>query len=82
MTFLPFTLDAGRPPLEAFATLGYVVVGLAMAAFIVAIAATLFLTVGQPDGRFSGFRQRAAGTLFIAGAVGVVGILLAVALLV
>jgi len=82
MTFLPFTLDAGRPPLEAFATLGYVVVGLAMAAFIVAIAATLFLTVGQPDGRFSPIRERAVSTAVIAGVIGVVGILLAVVLLV
>jgi len=77
----PLYIDAERPPLEAFATLGHVAVVVAVAAFAVAIAATLLLTVGQPDGRFSHLRQISAGTLFIAGAIGVVGTLLAVALL-
>ena len=82
MIFPLFTIEAEPPPLEAFAALGHIAVVLAVAAFVVAIAATLLLTVGQPDGRFSGLRQRAAGTFFIAGAIGVVGSLLAVALLV
>jgi hypothetical protein len=82
MTFFSFTIDAERPPLEAFATLGYVAVVLTVAAFVVAIAATLLLTVGQPDGRFSGLREQAAGTAIITGGLGVLGSLLAVALLV
>ena len=82
MIFPLFTIEAERPPLEAFATLGHVAVAVAVAAFAVAIAATLLLTVGQPDGRFSAIRQRSAGTLFIAAAIGIVGSLLAVALLV
>jgi hypothetical protein len=82
MTFLLFSIDAGRPPLESFATLGHVAVVLAVLAFAVAIAAVLLLTVGQPDGRFSGIRERAAGTVFVAVPVGVIGSLLAVTLLV
>jgi hypothetical protein len=82
MTFFPFIIGAERPPLEAFATLGHGAVVLAAAAFVVAIAATLLLTVGQPDGRLSGLRERAVGTMVIAGLIGVVGILLAVVLLV
>jgi hypothetical protein len=81
MMSVPTPID-GHPPLEAFASLGHSAVVLAVAAFVVAIAATLLLTVGQPDGRLSGFRHRAAGTLFVAVAIGVVGTLLAVALLV
>jgi hypothetical protein len=81
MMFVPTPIN-GHPPLEAFASLGHIAVVLAVAAFVVAIAATLLLTLGQPDGRFSGLRERSAGTAMISGALGVVGSLLAVALLV
>ena len=82
MTISLFTIEAEQPPLEAFAALGHGAVIVAVAAFAVAIAATVLLTVGQPDGRFSRLHQRSAGTLFIAASIGAVGSLLAVTLLV
>jgi hypothetical protein len=81
MMFVP-TPDTDQPPMEAFATLGHTALILGVVAVLVAIASTLILTVGRPDGRLARVRPVIARVLFIAVAVAVLGGLFAAVFLV